>query len=93
MKKLFYTLLACSFLFAGCKKYLSQVPDENLTLDKTFDSWPTANQFLSNVYSKVPNEYGQRDPGGDQNAGVWTAASDEGELTWQDRVTNNINNG
>jgi len=93
MKKLFYTLLACSLLFAGCKKYLSQVPDENLTLDKTFDSWPTANQFLSNVYSRVPNEYGQRDPGGDQNAGVWTAASDEGELTWQDRVTNNINNG
>ena len=94
MKKTLYTLLAISsLLFGSCKKYLSQVPDDNLTLDKTFASWPTANQFLSDVYSRVPDEYGQRDAGGNQNAGVWTCASDEAELTWQDRVANNINNG
>jgi hypothetical protein len=94
MKKIFYTLLALSPLFfASCKKYLSQVPDDNITLDKTFESWPTANEFLSNVYSRVPDEYGQRDAGGGQNAGVWTCASDEAELTWQDRVANNLNNG
>jgi hypothetical protein len=94
MKKIIYTLLAISPLFfASCKKYLSQVPDDNITLDKTFQSWSTANQFLANVYSRIPDEYGQRDAGGGQNAGVWTCASDEAELTWQDRVANNINNG
>jgi len=94
MKKVIYTILALSLLFfASCKKYLSQVPDDNITLDKTFGSWPTANQFLANVYSRIPDEYGQRDAGGGQNAGIWTCASDEAELTWQDRVANNINNG
>src|ERR1700730_12150049 len=94
MKKILYALLAISSLvIASCKKYLSQVPDENLTLEKTFESWPTANQFLSNVYSRIPDEYGQRDAGGGQNAGVWTCASDEAELTWQDRVSNNLSNG
>lgn len=94
MKKIIYTLLALSPLFfASCKKYLNQVPDDNITLDKTFESWPTANQFLANVYSRIPDEYGQRDAGGGQNAGVWTCASDEAEITWQDRVANNINNG
>lgn len=94
MKKICYTILAFTALAAtSCKKYLSQVPSENITLDATFQTWPTANQFLSNVYNRVPNEYGQRDPGGADNAGVWTGASDEAEITWQDRVTNNINNG
>jgi hypothetical protein len=94
MQKIFYTMLALSIVtFPSCKKYLSQVPDENLTLDKTFSNWQTANQFLSGVYTRVPDEYGQRDAGGDHNAGLWTCASDEAELTWQDRRTNNLNNG
>jgi len=94
MKKNIYALLAISLLFfASCKKYLNQVPDENLTLDNTFQSWPTANKFLANIYTHVPDEYGQRDAGGDHNAGVWTCASDEAEISWQDRVANNLNNG
>ncbi|MBS1565358.1 MAG: RagB/SusD family nutrient uptake outer membrane protein, partial [Bacteroidetes bacterium] len=93
MKKTIYVLLAAALVSSSCKKYLSQVPDENLTLDNTFSTWPTANQFLSDVYTRVPDEYGQRDAGGDHNAGVWTCASDEAEITWQDRVANNINNG
>jgi len=94
MKKILYTLLAISALAAtSCKKYLSQVPEENISLEKTFQTWQTAQLFLAGVYQRVPNEYGQRDPGGDDNAGVWTCGSDEAEFTWQDRVTNNINNG
>ena len=92
MKKIFLPILILGLL-ASCKKYLSQVPADNITLDGTFSTWATANQFLANVYSKVPNEYGQRDPGGSDNAGVWTCASDEAVITWPDRVSNNINNG
>jgi len=92
MKKTFYAILIVS-LFGSCKKYLSQVPADNITLAGTFETWATANQFLANVYSKVPNEYGQRDAGGSDNAGVWTCASDEAVITWPDRVANNINNG
>lgn len=91
MKKIFYPILALSLF--SCKKYLSQVPADNITLDGTFQTWATANQFLANVYSKIPDEYGQRDAGGAHNAGVWTCASDEAVITWPDRIANNINNG
>ena len=94
MKKTLYSLLAISLIgFGGCKKYLSQVPDDTISLDGVFQSWTTANEYLANVYSRVPDEYGQRDAGGAQNSGVWTCASDEAEITWQDRVANNLNNG
>jgi len=94
MKKIVVFILVLGLLGSyGCKKYLSQVPADNITLDGTFETWATANQFLANVYSKVPDEYGQRDAGGSNNAGVWTCASDEAVITWPDRVANNINNG
>jgi len=92
MKKIVFAIFILGLL-SSCKKYLSQVPADNITLDGTFTTWATANQFLANVYSKVPNEYGQRDAGGSDNAGVWTCASDEAVITWPDRVANNINNG
>src|SRR5688572_3901090 len=93
MRKLIY-ILACAVMSQmSCKKYLDQVPDDKLTLDQTFSNWSNASQFLNNVYSRVPDEYGQRDPGGDRNAGVWTCSSDEANLTWPDRITNNLNIG
>ncbi|MEX6688604.1 RagB/SusD family nutrient uptake outer membrane protein [Danxiaibacter flavus] len=93
MKRIIYTVLVVSLACISCKKYLSQVPEEKISLESTFQSWETANKFLSNIYSRVPDEYGQRDAGGNQNAGVWTCASDEAELSWADRVANNLNNG
>lgn len=93
MRKLMSILACFLLLLTSCRKYLDQVPDDKLTLDQTFNNWSNASQFLNHVYSAVPDEYGQRDAGGDRNAGVWTCASDEANLTWPDRIANNINIG
>lgn len=79
--------------FTSCKKYLDQVPDDRLTLEETFATRGTIEKFLNNVYSNIPNEWGQRNPGGDENAGIWTGASDEGEFLWGFVQSNNYNIG
>jgi len=91
MKRIIYGLLVFSVSFSSCAKYLDQVPEQSLDIEKTFSTMPLAEQFLANVYDAVPNEYRQRDPS-QQNAGVWTCGSDEAEFTWGDEFANNINN-
>lgn len=91
MKRITYSLLIVSVMLASCRKYLSQVPEQSLDIDKAFSTMPLAEQFLANIYDYVPNEYRQRDPGM-ENAGVWTCGSDEAEFTWGDEFSNNINN-
>ena len=95
MKKIFYiTLVASLTLASSCKKgFLDQVPDDRLTLDQTFTSRLTAEKFLANVYSLIPDEFGQRNPNTGRNAGVWTGSSDEAEWVWGFNQCNNINIG
>ena len=95
MKKIFnialFVLLATGMI--SCKKYLDQVPDDRLTLEETFNQRGTTEKFLNNIYSNIPNEWGQRNPGGDENAGIWTGASDEGEFLWGFVQSNDYNIG
>ncbi len=95
MKKILSIALATLLLsgVTSCKKYLDQVPDDRLTLEETFATRATTEKFLNNVYSNIPNEFGQRNPGGDENAGLWTGASDEGEYLWGFVQSNNYNIG
>lgn len=95
MKKII-NLLAIVFVVTGlssCKKFLDQVPNDRLTLEETFSSRTTAEKFLNNIYSNIPNEFGQRGPGGDENAGPWTGASDEAEYVWSFVQSNDMNVG
>src|SRR5690242_3184965 len=92
MKKLLYTFLAAATL-SSCSKYLDQVPDDRLTIEETFRTWNTASQFLADVYRRVPDEYGQRNPGGDNNAGLWTGGSDEADFVWGFVQSNSTNIG
>lgn len=78
MKKLIY-LLAGIVLLSSCKKYLDQVPDDRLTIEETFRTWATAQKFLNNVYLRVPDEFGQRNPGDYNNRGLWTGGCDEAD--------------
>lgn len=98
MKKLLYlsiTLVALS----SCKKFLDQVPNDRLTEEETFNSWATGQKFLNNIYSKVPDEYGQRDGGryassdNYNNGGIWTGGSDEAEFLWDFVRSNFLNIG
>lgn len=92
MKKILYTLLAVVSLTA-CSKYLDQVPDDRLTIEETFRTWGTAQEFLADVYRRVPDEFGQRNPGGDNCAGLWTGGSDEAEYLWSFVRSNDVNIG
>jgi hypothetical protein len=69
------------------------VPDDRLTIDETFRTWNTAERFLADVYRRVPDEYGQRDAGSENNRGVWTGGSDEADFVWGFVRSNDINIG
>jgi hypothetical protein len=77
----------------SCKKgYFDQVPDDQLTIAQTFKYRKTAEEYLANIYSKIPDEaHAHSAP--DINAGAWTAGSDEAEYDWGYTISNNINVG
>ena len=93
MKRIFWICLLLVIATTGCKKYLDQVPDDRLTIDQTFRTWATAKQFLANVYTRIPDEFGQRNPGGTHNAGLWTGGSDEADYVWGFVQSNDVNIG
>lgn len=93
MKKYICILILAALFTLSCKKgFLDQVPNDRLTLDETFSNRLTAEKFLNNIYSSVPDEFGQRNPGS-SNAGLWTGGSDEAEFTWGGVASNAVNIG
>ncbi|WEK33852.1 MAG: RagB/SusD family nutrient uptake outer membrane protein [Candidatus Pseudobacter hemicellulosilyticus] len=98
MRKTIYLFFALAAL-ASCKKYLDKVPDDKLSGDDIFQSWTTAQRFLANVYSHIPDEFGQRDGGkysssdSYNSGGIWTGGSDEAEFLWGFVRSNNLNIG
>lgn len=78
-------MLACMWIVAGCSKYLDQVPQDRLSLDKIFQNREDTRRYLAGIYTYIPDEYNQRQlQEGDifKTYGPWTAASDEAEYTW-----------
>ncbi|SEM03723.1 Starch-binding associating with outer membrane [Chitinophaga rupis] len=92
MKKLLIYILVLG-AFTSCKKYLDQVPDDRLTIDETFRTWNTASKFLANVYARIPDEFGQRNPGDNENRGLWTGGCDEADFVWGFVQSNDVNIG
>ncbi|GAA3957205.1 RagB/SusD family nutrient uptake outer membrane protein [Mucilaginibacter dorajii] len=91
MKKITYIGLCVLALSVGsCKKYLSQVPDDAITVDKIFTSRNNTDNFLANIYSAIPDELTQR-YNGTGNSGPWTASSDEAKYNWDFNYSNNMN--
>lgn len=74
----------------SCSGFLDQVPDDRLTLDVTFEQRGHVEDFLANIYSRLPNDT-QRFVGG--NNGPWTGASDEAEFVWPYYYQNEVNLG
>lgn len=92
MKKLLYIFTALT-IFSSCSKYLDQVPDDRLTTEETFRTWGTAQKFLADVYRRVPDEFGQRNPGSDECRGLWTGGCDEADYVWSFVQSNDVNIG
>jgi hypothetical protein len=90
--KIAFTIALVS-LNLSCKKgYFDQAPDDQLTIEQTFKYQRTAEEYLANIYSKMPDEaHAHSAP--DRNAGPWTAASDEAEYDWGFTIGNSINAG
>lgn len=88
--KLIGTFLFVLLAVISCSDFLTQVPDDHLTLDEVFLERNTVEEFLANIYSRLPSE-SQRFVGG--NSGPWTAASDEAEFVWSDYFENSMNIG
>lgn len=93
MKKILTALALVLLTMTSCKHYLDQVPDDRITLDLTFHNWQNAQQFLANVYERIPDEYGQRNPGDVSNRGLWTGGSDEADYVWGFVQSNDVNIG
>jgi len=92
MKKI-YTIISLVFLLLSCSDdFLDQVPEDRLTFDETFSKRNTVEQYLANIYSKIPNEKWQL-YAPQENAGVWRGASDEADFVFSWNRANNFNNG
>src|SRR5690606_12730725 len=50
-------------------------------------------KFLNNIYARVPDEFGQRNPGDQTNRGLWTGGCDEADYVWGFVQSNDVNIG
>lgn len=81
---------------ASCSDYLNQVPQDLLTLEKTFESRESSLRFLASIYTFMPDEFDQRSVGGGRGqgtSGAWVAGCDEAEYVWEWHKSNIITNG
>lgn len=96
MKNIFFykCLLAAGLvlLISSCKKFLSQVPDDKLTIDDVFKRKSTTEQYLANVYGYIRS---QNDWSNDNssNGTPWEGLSDELDITYNDAPTYSLNLG
>ena len=91
MKKVIILLLG--LIVTACNDdFLDQVPDDRLTFEATFAKRDNVDQYLANIYSRIPNEFAQRYTT-TQNSGPWTGASDEAEYVWSFHWGNYLNVG
>ncbi|GAA4315859.1 RagB/SusD family nutrient uptake outer membrane protein [Compostibacter hankyongensis] len=96
--KLISFLLLCLLVMGltACKKdFLDKTPDGDLTSDQVFTNPTYAEQYLTNIYTHLPRELSLVDnPGaGESPSNVFTAASDEMEMSYDPNFANNINAG
>jgi hypothetical protein len=87
-------LIIAIALSTSCEDYFDTVPKDTLSLESVFSSRVLASQWLSNVYSYLPDETEQNYTGGeDETRGIWIPACIEGELPWEHCNSNKINSG
>ncbi|MCD8262015.1 MAG: RagB/SusD family nutrient uptake outer membrane protein [Bacteroides sp.] len=98
MKKIYKSIvsgMALILTLGACSDYLNQVPQDILTFEKMFETRQKSLDFLSSVYTYMPDEFWQRLVGiGDNSQGTsgpWTGGCDEAEYVWGDNAANLIN--
>lgn len=90
MKKIYILILGVIF-FSGCDSYLDKEYDASLSEDKVFTSDKLTREFLTNIYTYLPNGLGgYADP---QYTGAsFDVVTDNGQTAWPIHVFNRVNN-
>ena len=79
------------FTCTSCEDYFDSVPSDLVSFDDIFTNRGLTLQWLTNVYSYLPDDTNQSYAGSaNEVRGVWTSASIEGKLPWDHCVGNNI---
>jgi hypothetical protein len=89
MKKYIKQIICCLSVFslAACSDFFDNEPDNLDTMDQVFQQRQSTLEFLSNVYSYI------RPPYRWSNETIWTAISDELDVTYPDYEISKINLG
>ncbi|WP_303029190.1 RagB/SusD family nutrient uptake outer membrane protein [uncultured Duncaniella sp.] len=88
-KHLISALAGISMIATSCNDYFDQVPDDRLSLEEIFTTRDGALNYLSNVYTFLPDEFNQRqvhETSLFRTPGPWTGASDEAEWTLDNKA-------
>jgi len=97
MKKLIQIIVVVSSfaLLSGCKKgFLDKTPDGDLTLDQIFTNSGFTEQFLTNIYSQLPQELRMVDnPGSGLPNNPFNGASDDMEMSYSGNFATEMNLG
>jgi hypothetical protein len=96
--KIWVAALAVTFLFAACEDYLDKLPEEDMTIEKTFSAYNHAKRFLAGAYMHLPKEINfmtainpNNNATADRNP--WVGGADEMEIAFADAASHLINSG
>jgi hypothetical protein len=94
VSRIYVSVFVAVLLFAGCEDYLDKLPEEDMTIEKTFSEYTYAKRFLAGAYMHLPKEINwmvnlnnpsERNP--------WVGASDEMEIAFDGAASHLINAG
>lgn len=83
-------LALTTLMLSSCSDYFDSVPNDVLDLDKVFTNRGLSLQWLTDVYSYIPDDTNMDRLPDNSTQGVWTAACNEGYLPWTQCESNNI---
>lgn len=87
--KFIISAAAALSLTTSCSDYFDQVPDDRLSLKEIFTTRDGALNYLSNVYTFLPDEFNQRqvhETSLYRTPGPWTGGCDEAEWTLDNKA-------
>ncbi|MDR0699577.1 MAG: RagB/SusD family nutrient uptake outer membrane protein [Tannerella sp.] len=87
-------IVAASLLWVACEDYLDKLPEEDMTIERTFSEYTHAKRFLAGAYMHLPKEInwmGDLNNTSDRNP--WVGASDEMEIAYDGAASHLINAG
>lgn len=94
MKRIIKNIFIAAFAIltsTSCESYFDSVPSDTISLDAVFSNRGLTLQWLSNVYSYLPDETSQNYSA--VTRGIWTPASLEAKLPWDQCNSNHVTGG